>query len=145
MVVEHFPDHVTHEDIIHHKDKILTFGDRQMTLRQLMIKFGRMYREIDQDFWVKKTLAKINHHEKWGCEYVIIDDMRYASEYELLKRRGACVMRVERPGVELIDDESETALDHHKFDMTLHNDEKLDAYFNNLEGVAYAVKTGTWR
>lgn len=145
MIVKHFGDQVSHEDIIHHKDKILRFGDKTMTLRQLMIKVGRMYREIDQDFWVKQVLAKISEHEKWGCEYIIIDDMRYASEHALLDKKNALLLRVWRYGVELIDDESETALDHSKFHHLIENNDTFEDYYKRLDVIAKGIKEGIWR
>lgn len=145
LIVKQFGDQVTNEDIIHHKDKILIFGDKKMTLRQLMIKVGRMYREIDQDFWVKQVLAKISEHEEQGCDYIIIDDMRYASEHTILNRKNAMLVRVQRNGVEFIDDESETALDNAKFHHVIENNHSFASYYKSLDIIVDGIKAGTWR
>lgn len=145
MVLAQFGDQVSAADLIHNKSKILTFGDRQMTLRRLMIAVGDMYRAIDEDFWINKLLATMHGHEVDGCSHVIIDDMRLPREFEVLDSLGASLLRVNRPGVELIDDNTETALDGHPFHSWLVNDGPIEKFYYILDEHTQRVRTGTGR
>lgn len=52
----------------------------------------------------------------------IISDIRFPNEFDAVKRRNGIVVRVERSGSEQSDSHSsETALDNHTFDYTIHN------------------------
>lgn len=145
MVLAQFGDQVSAADLIHNKSKILTFGDRQMTLRRLMIAVGDMYRAIDEDFWIKKLLATLPAHEADGCSHVIIDDMRMPREFDVLERLGAALYRVERPDVEQIADNTETALDCHTFDTIFHNERSLEDFYGALDEHVQRVRTGIAR
>ncbi len=126
-LVEEFPDLVTMDDLRNHKKKVLDINGQRMTVRDLMIQFGRLYRAIDSDFWVKKLLASAEIHFHAG-HGIVIDDMRYPNEVRLLTKMGARLIRVERPDIELIDDPSETLLDNHQFREYLHNNGSVDDY-----------------
>lgn len=136
MVAEQFSYVLTPEDMIHNKNKVIMFGDKKTTVRQIMIDVGQLYRKIDPDFWVKKLLQKIEKHGKWGCPAVFIDDMRFPNEYLTLKKMGASLVRIERPGIQLIEDESETGLDFHPFDHTILNDGTVEQLYAKLECLA---------
>lgn len=127
MIAAEFPDLVTMDDLRNHKKKVLNINGQNMTVRELMIQFGRMYRGIDADFWVKKLMrtAEPLFHAGHG---IIIDDLRYPNEFQILTKMGARIIRVERPGIELIDDPSETLLDNHSFREYLRNDGSEDDY-----------------
>jgi hypothetical protein len=122
-IVEEFG--LTFKDLRDRKKDIISFGKNSMTIRELMIRVGRMYREIDKDFWIKQLLKSIKPEMDAG-NLILIDDLRYANEYAALKNAGAMVVRIYRPGVDLIDDPSETELDHHDFNGYVTNDGTLD-------------------
>lgn len=126
MVIEHFG--LTEDQIINGKDNVITMSDgREMTVRQLMIEFGRLYRAIDKNYWISKALKSAHPHLASGG-IVIIDDMRYRSEADMLRSMGAKLVRIERPGVKLIDDPSETELDSYPFTTRANNTGDLSEY-----------------
>lgn len=121
MLAAEFPDLVTMDDLRNHKKKLIEVNGQMITVRQLMINFGRLYRAIDADYWVKKALRS-------PYADIVIDDVRYPNEISILERMGARIIRVERPGIELLDDPSETLLDNYQFRERLHNAGSKDDY-----------------
>lgn len=55
-------------------------------IRNLMITYGKMCREIDEDFWVKIVQKKVAAEEK--PHIAIISDCRYPSEAEFFKEQS---------------------------------------------------------
>ena len=54
---------------------------------------------------------------------VVIDDLRFPNEYEMLKDIGACLVKITRPGyTKQHDHPSDGALDDYHFDIELVND-----------------------
>lgn len=126
MAMSHFG--LTREQLINGKDEVIRLSDgRSLTVRQLLIELGRAYRSIDKNFWVSKAWQMANKHLLSGGT-VLIDDMRYRSEAEFLLERGATLVRVERPGVKLIDDPSETELDDWNFEHRINNSNDINDY-----------------
>jgi len=119
---------LTKEDIEDKKKEII-IGDKQWTVRKLLQEIGRMYRAIDPDFWVKllwKDADKIlNAHKS-----IIIDDLRFKNEAKFLEAKGASLVRIERPGIELIDDVSEKDLDDYPFKNRIPNNSALENFHN---------------
>lgn len=117
MTMEQFD--LTPEDM-EDKEKVLILGGREVTIRQLLIEVGAMYRNIDPDFWVKKLWKDAELSMSSGKD-IVIDDMRFRNESNFLTERGAKLVRIDRPGVKLIDDISEKDLDHYHFEYHLGN------------------------
>jgi tRNA uridine 5-carbamoylmethylation protein Kti12 len=119
------------DDILNNKNKIITIGGKDMTIRQLLIKIGSMYRELDPLYWVNRSLDKIIEIEakhpsnRWKKNLFIIDDLRFKNEAEKLRSIGAKLIRIERPGINLIDDPSEKDLDDYRFDQVFVNDKDM--------------------
>lgn len=84
-----------------------------------------------KDFWVEKTLAKINDGDR-----VVITDVRYPHEATAIQGVGGVVIRVTRPGhVVASDHPSETMVDLVPANYDVVNDGSLDALFRNAEGM----------
>lgn len=85
---------------------------------------GLAMRSVDKDVWVRYVLRQIDKHD-----IVIVDDLRFQNEAELLRENGFFLIRIERDkklreahGYNTRDSHiSETALDGFKFDLTLSN------------------------
>jgi deoxynucleotide monophosphate kinase-like protein len=120
--------------VVKNKTKEIEIGGRKTTVRQLLIDIGRLYRTLDNDFWCRKGCGLADAAVLHGMS-AIIDDMRYPNEYNMLKDMGATIIRIERPGVVLIDDESEWALDNHAFDHRILNDGTVDQLGLAVSGV----------
>lgn len=141
MVMEQFPE-VTAEHIARKSD-IVTLGGKPIHVRQLLIEFGSMYRRICPDFWVMKLWrSAVPHLNNGGI--ILIDDLRYKNEANFLTKMGAHLIRVNRPGVELINDPSETELDDWEFKDTIINGRgvDIDKYRHSVkERFGHLIKT----
>ena len=56
----------------------------------------------------------------------IITDMRFPNEIEAIVERKGITIRVNRPGISLLDHPSETSLDNAEFDYTIVNDSTIE-------------------
>ena len=82
-------------------------GFISLTYRQILQLYGTEYRRRqDPDYWVKRLEEKLKGHER-----VVIDDVRFLNEVEMVQRLGGRVIRIDRPGAEKSRHESEITLD----------------------------------
>lgn len=98
---------------------------RHWSPREIMIEYGKFYRQFDPLFWVRKTFEKINGTT--SDENYVISDVRFANEADAIKNARGALIRLERhesrdalvsEATKL--DLSETALDNYKgFDFKL--------------------------
>jgi len=110
--------------------------DKSITYRQFLqeVATEAMRDVIHPDVWVNALFAdwrgpKMSeyHPSKW-----IITDVRFPNEYQAIKDRGGIVLRVERPGIELMDHYSEIALDDQQFDYVIYNDGSTPDLFSQV-------------
>lgn len=122
---------LTMDDVLNGKNRVIRVRGEDTTIRRLLISIGNGARTLDQNHWVRIAMGKIGSLGPGAC--AIIDDLRFANEANTLRSAGATLVRIERPGIELIDDISETELDNHGFDFTVLNDGGLDGYLGKIE------------
>ena len=103
--------------------------------RELLVFIGKHVRKIAQcngllDPIVSKIEQEITHHS-----LVVIDDLRFPIEYEMLRKRGAIICRIvgrehnqEEMGGGSKQDESENALDDAKFDFVIENNSTVGEF-----------------
>lgn len=104
-----------------YRDQVILFG---LTRRELLIKEAMLMRNnIHQDYWVQTLMSEYTFdpyqyqegtstYAQYGHPDWIVTDMRFENELNaIIDKSGVCV-RVERPGIKLIDSVSETSLDH---------------------------------
>lgn len=112
------------------------YPDDKPTYRQFLQEVGTdaLRDVIHPNIWVNALFAdwkgpKMSeyHPSKW-----IITDVRFPNEYQAIKDRGGIVIRVERPGIELMDHYSETALDNQHFDYVIYNDGSVPDLFSQV-------------
>ena len=58
---------------------------RSMTGRRILQKFGDAVRNVDQDFFVRQTIERIDKDFRSG-KYCVVPDLRYPNELELVKK-----------------------------------------------------------
>ena len=66
------------------KDIAKDLFDMNVKNRDLLVKIGTSMREIDPDIWAKYLMKEI--HKKANVHPVIIDDLRYYNEYEVITK-----------------------------------------------------------
>lgn len=110
---------LSEEDMYSQEGKLKFLPDWNMTVRDMQIKVGTeaIRDNLHSNAWVIALMCDYKETEKW-----LITDLRFKNEFEYLKSKGAVCIRVERPGVKLIDHISETDLDNTTFDFRIVND-----------------------
>lgn len=78
---------------------------------------------LGSDIWINAALAEL---DKFNGLDIVFTDMRYKNEAEVLKRRGAVILRLNRPGCEAGEHASEREIDEVKPDYVINNDGSLD-------------------
>jgi len=88
-------------------------------LRRLIQNLGVAAREhVDPDVWV---IAALRQMDDVNTHYVVTD-VRFENEAIMIKQSGGELWRVERPGIEAVNDHiSEHALKGYTWDKVLHN------------------------
>lgn len=96
-----------------------------VTPRRLMETIGTDWGRqlIDPEVWVKVTEARLRSLLEQGTS-VVVDDVRFANEFDLIKRLGGSMVHIERPGT------TPTAMENRLSEMT------FDHYLTNDAGQA---------
>jgi len=116
---------------------------KPMTVRDLLQKLGTecMRNGLHENTWVNALFADYKlieygdeeqgHYPNW-----VVTDTRFKNEAEAIKDKGGIIIRVERPGVEPINDHpSETGLDNWKFDYKIANVSGLFELKENVKDI----------
>lgn len=120
------------EDFVegHRKEEPLTeFGFDNLTTRKIMqtlgVEWGRT--QIDPNVWTTIAARKARKIMKDG-KRVVIDDLRFPNEYDLVKSMGGEAWCIYNPRVELpvSGHPSEGLLSNHAFDKALINDQTIE-------------------
>lgn len=91
--------------------------------RQIYIELGMWGRSLHKDVWIRSTLASIDEEQP---HVALITDLRFPNEAEILKERGARLVRIDRPNVLRSNDVADRALEGYEgWDHVLHNDSGL--------------------
>jgi hypothetical protein len=112
-----------------------------MTYRTFLQKLGTeaMRNGLHTNVWVNALFANYNAigykykdcdykviQGKWEYPNWIITDLRFPNEIEAIVERKGITIRVNRPGISLLDHPSETSLDNAEFDYTIVNDSTIE-------------------
>ena len=103
--------------------------DACQEVRRLLQSVGQAQREMDEFYWIKRAVEKIEVARDWNLP-VVVTDCRYRAEADTLKGLGFTMVRVGRPGYGLVGalarHASETDLDDYAEDITLENNGSLE-------------------
>ena len=128
------------------------FEDQEFKQKQMSEGWGMTYREFLQklgteamrnglhtNVWVNALFANYNAigykykdcdykviQGKWEYPNWIITDLRFPNEIEAIVERKGITIRVNRPGISLLDHPSETSLDNAEFDYKIVNDSTIE-------------------
>jgi hypothetical protein len=137
------------------KDVVQTafhFSDEQMTLgkeavdlrcgkspRWCLQHFGSAFREVWPQIWIWNLRSKILYFlSEWGQRPIVVTDVRFRDEAEALKRLGAVLVRIDRPGAGAVNGIpghiSETDLDNWEgWDHIIYNIGTLKEFYNSCD------------
>lgn len=91
--------------------------------RRLLQNLGVGVREhLHSDLWVHLAENAIDSSER----PVVITDVRFLNEVQMIRRRGGKIIRVERPGVGPVNDHVSEQLDSSNSDLIIDNDGTID-------------------
>ncbi|GAA3018448.1 deoxynucleotide monophosphate kinase family protein [Streptomyces fulvorobeus] len=107
-------------------------------VRRILQELGAAVRALDEDFWLRTAMAKVQAANESGVP-VVITDVRYPNEAASLRRAGFHLVYIVRPDVEQLNHESEGALTAHDADYHIFNDEDVTALHRQVEAVADTV------
>ncbi|MGX1133200.1 hypothetical protein RKD49_005390 [Streptomyces glaucescens] len=99
--------------------------------RRLLQQMGQTVRECDEDFWLNVMRRKLDSAKAWNMP-VVVTDVRYRNEADMLRRRGFKLVRIVRPGIATMTHASETDLDDYPADVTLTNGGTLDDLYRRV-------------
>jgi hypothetical protein len=113
-------------------------GKTAVTVRRILQWWGTEYRRAqDPDYWTKAWGRKV---EQLDLEHlhVLIDDVRFINELNVVKEHGGLIVKIERPGFDGANNHaSETSLDDYtEWDRVILNDGTLDAFKEKVEQLA---------
>jgi hypothetical protein len=116
-----------------------TIADEPVTWRYLMQTLGTDWarNSVFSDFWIRIAEARIRKELEAGNS-VIIDDMRFPNEYELITGLGGEVWEVRRRAAEagyVRQHRSEGLMDNFKFDQTLFNETTIPELHSTIRDI----------
>lgn len=98
-------------------------------LRPLLVEFGRAARMVNRDFWVDSVEDKINNiHFRRGLD-VVITDVRYENEVDMICRNDGIVYYIHRPDfgpANFEEAESIGSICDSRMLLSIHNDGTVD-------------------
>lgn len=120
-----------------HDAKNKPFNGFDFTYRDALICVGEAMKTLDPDIWVKIMDRSITELIKSEFS-IIIDDLRFPAEYEMLRGHGAKIIRIWKPDVPAAPSETEGLLEGYDFDAEIINDGSLEKF---KERVVETVKS----
>ena len=111
-------------------------GKKDARGRKLLQDIGRVGREYNKDLWVNKSIQEAKSLAPWSTDAIcIFSDCRYPNEIAQVKQEmyNVITMRVERDGVKLLKDDSETSLDNYgSWDIVVENNGSLEEFRSKI-------------
>jgi hypothetical protein len=110
-------------------------GQTSVTVRRILQWWGTEYRRAeDPDYWTKAWGRKIEQLDLDHL-HVLVDDVRFSNELNVVKEHNGLIVKIERPGFDGANNHaSETSLDEYDdWDQVLLNDGTLDDFEAKVE------------
>ncbi|MCF6266760.1 MAG: hypothetical protein L3J57_09475 [Desulfuromusa sp.] len=110
-------------------------GQSAVSVRRLLQWWGTEYRRAqDPDYWTKAWEVKLQEYDL-ATTHVLVDDVRFVNELEIIKKNGGIFVKIERPGFNGANDHSsENSLDHYSdWDLVIQNDGSLEQFKQQVE------------
>ncbi|MGW6638474.1 deoxynucleotide monophosphate kinase family protein [Streptomyces cyaneofuscatus] len=109
-------------------------------VRSILQELGAAVRAIDEDFWLRAAMKRVQEANESGVP-AVITDVRYPNEAASLKRAGFHLVYIERPDVEQLVHESEGALGFDEADYYIHNGGSISGLLHQMETTVAAIYT----
>ncbi len=105
-------------------------GYSALTVRRILQWWGTEYRRAqDPDYWTKAWERKLASVDL-SSTHVLVDDVRFINELNVIKKHGGTFVRVVRPGFDGANNHSsENSLDSYQdWDLVIDNNGSLDSF-----------------
>ena len=126
MVVGHLPEEIA-IDVL----KEMCTDEKKEKFRLLLQWWGTEFKRkmVSDTYWLDKLQNWILQHCNTEREVVVVPDVRFLNEVEMIKQLGGVVIKIHRPGITTEDNHiSETGLDDYKdWDGIITNNSDLEA------------------
>ncbi|MFJ6237947.1 hypothetical protein ACIQH0_28155 [Streptomyces griseus] len=109
-------------------------------VRRILQELGAAVRAIDEDFWLRAAMKRVQEANEAGVP-AVITDVRYPNEAASLRRAGFHLVYIERPDVEQLVHESEGALGPEDADFVITNTNDVPYLHWLVENLADRVAT----
>ncbi|WP_405927907.1 hypothetical protein OG554_03660 [Streptomyces griseus] len=107
-------------------------------VRRILQELGAAVRAIDEDFWLRAAMKRVQEANEAGVP-AVITDVRYPNEAASLKRAGFHLVYIERPDVVQLVHESEGALGPEDADHLIINNESVANLQHRVETLAERI------
>lgn len=115
-----------------------------MSLREVLVYVGTyiMQEQLNRKTFINSVNNSISSALRHNdIKYVICTDVRFDTELDYIKSKHGVTIRVERPGIEQMENIAENALDIYdledEFDFVIDNDSDYDALFRKLWDIVH--------
>ena len=118
-----------HQDIQDHP------GQSAVSVRRILQWWGTEYRRAqDHDYWTKAWEKKLQEYDLANT-HVLVDDVRFVNELNIIKKHGGTFIKIERPGFNGANNHSsENSLDHYSdWTLVIQNDGSLEQFKQQAE------------
>jgi len=119
-------------------------GLTAVTVRRLLQWWGTEYRRAqDSDYWTKAWGRKIEQYEL-DRAHILVDDVRFMNELEVIRVHGGLIVKIERPGFSGANNHSsETSLDDFSdWDAVVVNDGTLEEFRTKIGALVMTLCKG---
>lgn len=133
-----------HEFVAANQELQNVAGQTALTVRRILQWWGTEYRRAqDSDYWTKAWGRKVETLDLDEL-HVLVDDVRFMNELQVIREHGGLIVKVERPGFDGANNHaSETSLDdYHAWDGILLNDGSLTEFEEKAVALSMALTGG---
>ncbi len=110
-------------------------GQSAVTVRRILQWWGTEYRRAqDHDYWTKAWEKKLKEYDL-TTTHILVDDVRFINELNVIQKHGGTFIKIERPGFNGANNHSsENSLDgYDDWNLIIQNDETLEAFELQVE------------
>lgn len=116
-------------------------GQSAVSVRRILQWWGTEYRRAqDHDYWTKAWERKLQEYDL-TTTHVLVDDVRFVNELNIIKKHGGTFIKIERPGFNGANNHSsENSLDHYSdWNLVIQNDGSLEQFKQQAEVMILAL------
>lgn len=104
-------------------------------VRRTLQELGMAIRAIDEEFWLRTALKRVQEVNEAG-KSAVITDVRFPNEADSLRRAGFHLLHIDRPDVPQLTHASEGALTSDDAHVTIENSRSVPEFLADVERVA---------